>query len=95
MEITEIRITLKNEERLRAFVNVTFDNVFVVRGLKVINGTRGFFVSMPSKRRPDGSYQDMAHPINTDMRKLLEEKIIEAYYAEIERKGGNDPRLSN
>lgn len=88
MEITEVRLTLRNEDKLRAFANVTFDNEFVIRGLKVINGKQGYFVSMPSRKRPDGTYQDIAHPINNDMRKKLEEKILDAYEAELNAKGG-------
>ncbi len=84
MEITEIRFTIKNEEKLRAFANVTFDSAFVIRGLKVIYGSRGLFVSMPSRRRPDGTYQDIAHPINTDMRRHLERAVLEAYEKEIQ-----------
>ena len=83
MEITEIRITMRNEEKLKAFANVAFDNAFVIRGLKIINGKRGYFVSMPSKRRPDGTYQDMAHPINTEVRRQLEKKILEAYKSQL------------
>ena len=83
MEITEIRLTMRNEEKLKAFANVTFDNSFVIRGLKIINGNKGYFISMPSKRRPDGTYQDVAHPINTEMRRLLERKVLEAYENEV------------
>ena len=83
MEITEIRFTMRNEEKLRAFANVTFDDSFVIRGLKVISGSRGFFVSMPSRRRPDGTYQDVAHPINTEMRRHLESMVLEAYEREV------------
>jgi stage V sporulation protein G len=79
VEITEVKLTLRNEEKLKAFVSVTFDNAFVVRGLKVINGKEGYFVSMPSRKRKDGSYQDIAHPINNDMRKRLEDAILDEY----------------
>ena len=58
MEITEVRITLTNEEKLKAFANITFDNSFVVRGFKVISGSQGYFVSMPSRKRKDGTFQD-------------------------------------
>ena len=85
MKITEVRVTLRNEEKLKAFASVTFDNEFVIRGLKVINGKQGYFVSMPSRKRPDGSYQDIAHPINNEMRKVLEERILDEYEAEINR----------
>lgn len=79
MEITEVRITLRDEEKLKAFANVTFDDAFVVRGLKVINGTNGYFVSMPSRKRPDGTYQDIAHPINNEMRRVIEDAVLGAY----------------
>ena len=79
MEITEIRLTLRNEENHKAFANVTFDNAFVIRGLKIISGNKGLFISMPSKKRPDGTYQDIAHPVNSDMRRLLEKSVLEAY----------------
>ncbi len=86
MEITEIRLTLKNEDKLKAFVNVTFDNAFVIRGLKIINGNKGFFLSMPSKKRPNGTYQDIAHPVNSEMRRRLEERVLEAYEKEVTQK---------
>lgn len=79
MEITEVRITLRDEEKLKAFANITFDNAFVIRGLKVINGNQGYFVSMPSRKRSDGTHQDIAHPVNNEMRKLIEEKVLQAY----------------
>ncbi|MCH9024351.1 MAG: septation protein SpoVG family protein, partial [candidate division Zixibacteria bacterium] len=53
MEITEIRVTLKDEERLKGFANITFDSSFVVRGMKIIEGNTGLFVSMPSRKRPN------------------------------------------
>ena len=84
MQITEVKLTIRNEERLKGFANITFDNAFVVRGLKIISGSRGLFVSMPSKRRSDGSFQDIAHPINAEMRELIESKVLEAYNNELE-----------
>ena len=83
MEITEIRVTLRDEERLKGFANVTFDEAFVVRGMKIIQGNNGFFVSMPSRKRPDGTYQDIAHPVCKDMRQTIEMKVLEAYEAEL------------
>jgi stage V sporulation protein G len=84
MVITEINVTLRNEEKLKAFVNVTFDNQFVVRGMKVIKGANGFFVSMPSRRMPDGSFRDIAHPINNDFREFIEKAILEEYTRKFE-----------
>lgn len=83
MEITEIRVTLRDEEKLRGFANVTFDNAFVVRGMKIIQGNTGYFVSMPSRKRPDGTHQDIAHPVNRDMRNDLEKAVLEAYEEEL------------
>ena len=81
MEITEIRVTLRDEERLKGFANVTFDDAFVIRGMKIIQGNNGHFVSMPR------TYQDIAHPINSDMRRMIEEKVLEAYNAEVKSQG--------
>lgn len=83
MDITEIKLVLKSNDKLRGFANITFDNAFVIRGLKIIDGSKGLFVSMPSKRRTDGSFQDIAHPINSNMRLLIEQKVLEAYQNEI------------
>lgn len=83
MELTEIRINLRNEEKLKAFVHVTFDDVFIVRGLKVINGKDGLFVCMPSRKLPDGTYKDIAHPIVDDFRIRLEKEILDKYAEEV------------
>jgi stage V sporulation protein G len=88
VEITEVRITLRNEDKLKAFANVTFDEEFVIRGLKVINGTNGYFVSMPSRKRSDGTHQDIAHPINNRMRQKLESAVLEAYEEELKSNAG-------
>jgi stage V sporulation protein G len=87
MEITEVRITLTNEEKLKAFANITFDNSFVVRGLKVIAGAQGYFVSMPSRRRKDGTFQDLAHPVTNELRKKIEGKVLDAFESEVNRTG--------
>ncbi|OGP16163.1 MAG: septation protein SpoVG [Deltaproteobacteria bacterium RIFCSPLOWO2_02_FULL_50_16] len=87
MEITEVRITLMNEEKLKAYVSVTFDGSFVVRDLKVIQGTNGMFVAMPSKKMKDGSFRDIAHPLNNEFRTKLEHQVLEAYRREAGTKG--------
>ncbi len=79
MEITEVNIFLQNEERLKAYVSITFDNVFVVRNLKIIDGKKGLFVSMPSRKTKEGDYKDIAHPITNEMRDLIEKKVLLAY----------------
>ena len=85
MDITEVRITLRDEGRLRAFASITFDNCFVVRGLKIIESTNGTFVAMPSRKRGNGEYQDIAHPISREAREWLENAVIAAYETELER----------
>ena len=79
MEITEVRLTLRQEDRLKAFVSITFDNAFVVRGLKVIEGNTGLFVAMPSRRRKDGEFRDIAHPINNETRRMIEDAVLKEY----------------
>lgn len=83
MIISEVRITLRDEEKLKAFANVTFDNCFVVRGMKVIQGTAGYFVSMPSRKREDGTHSDIAHPTCMEMRQKLEEAVLKAYTSDL------------
>jgi len=82
VEITEIRITLRDDEKLRAFASITLDNMIVIRGLKIIEGTSGTFIAMPSRQRKDGSYQDVAHPINREAREWLESQVIGAFKEE-------------
>jgi stage V sporulation protein G len=87
VEITEVRITLKDEAKLKAFASITFDDCFVLRGLKVISGAQGYFVSMPSRRTRLGTFQDIAHPITNEMRKQIETAILDAFEAELIKSG--------
>ena len=80
MKITEVKVfPAKNNGRLKAYATIVFDNDFIVRELKVIEGDKGLFVSMPSRRRKDGSFRDIVHPLNADTRKTIEEAIIKEY----------------
>ncbi|MGE0616746.1 MAG: septation regulator SpoVG [Bacteriovoracia bacterium] len=88
MDITEVKIFPVDEDKLKAYVTIVLDNCFVVRDLKIINGNTGLFVAMPSKKRKDGSYKDVAHPLNQSTRSQMEEQILNAYLAEIKRTGG-------
>jgi stage V sporulation protein G len=83
MEITEVRVFPVHEEKLKAYVTVTFDGCFVVRDLKVIQGNTGLFVAMPAKRRKDGTFKDIAHPLNQEMRDRLERAILSEYEREL------------
>lgn len=85
MEITEVKVFPVNEDKLKAYVTVIFDNCFVVRDLKIINGNTGLFVAMPSKKRKDGTFRDIAHPLNSEMRNLLEKKILSTYEEELKK----------
>ena len=80
MEITDIRVRkIDSEGKMRAVVSVTFDDMFVVHDMKIIEGENGLFIAMPSRKTPSGEYKDIAHPINPQTRETLQEKIIEAY----------------
>jgi stage V sporulation protein G len=83
MEVTEVRVFPVNEEKLKAYVTITFDNCFVVRDVKVISGSNGLFVAMPSKKMKDGTYRDIAHPVNNEMRDKIEKQVIAAYEQEL------------
>jgi stage V sporulation protein G len=92
LEITEVRVTLREDDkhdRLKAFATMTLNNAFVIRGLKIIQGTNGVFVAMPSRRRPDGQFQDIAHPINNETRRLMEEIVLAEYEREMERQSSH------
>ena len=81
MDITEVRVFLKDgiDKKLKAYVTVTFDNAFVVRNIKVIEGKSGLFVAMPSRKTPDGEFRDIAHPITQDARELIQSAILKEY----------------
>ncbi len=85
MEITEISIRLRNEPKLKAFVNVTFDNVFAIKGLKIIHSKKGFLLCMPSRRAEDGTQRDIAHPISRTFREKLEHEVLDEYKRAVKR----------
>lgn len=87
MGITEVRIALINEGKLRAFVSIVFDNCFVVCDIKVIEGPDGLFVSMPSRRTSNGTFQDIAHPICEEMRLKMDKIILDAFQTELRNRG--------
>ena len=80
MQITDVRVRkLFNEGPMKAIVSVTFDGQLAVHDIKVINARDKFFIVMPSRKNPDESFRDIVHPINSDFRTMLEEKVIAAY----------------
>lgn len=79
MDITDVKIFPVAEDKLRAYVTITLDGCFVVRDLKVISGAAGLFVAMPAKKRKDGSYKDIAHPLNAETRERFEKVVLAEY----------------
>ena len=88
MEITDVRVFPVSEEKLKAYVTITFDDCFVVRDLKVIHGNNGLFVAMPSKKRKDGTFRDTAHPLNNETRERIESRVLSEYEKEVDRMPG-------
>ncbi|MBQ0027683.1 MAG: septation regulator SpoVG [Lachnospiraceae bacterium] len=80
MKVTDIRVRkIEKEGKMKAVVSITLDDEFVVHDIKVIDGEKGLFIAMPSKKTNDGEYRDIAHPINSEMRTSLQNMILEAY----------------
>ena len=79
MEITEVRVFPVDEEKLKAYASIVLDACFIVNDLKIIEGKRGLFISMPSRRRKRGGYRDVAHPLNNETRRLIEECVLAEY----------------
>ena len=97
LEITDCRVRLcsKEDEKLKAFATITFNHCFVVTDLKVIQGAKGLFVAMPSRRRKDGKFRDIAHPLNQETRALIEQRVLDSYHRELEQLGGRLPASSD
>ena len=80
MQITDVRVRkVTKEGKMRAVVSITIDDVFVVHDIKVIEGEKGLFIAMPSKKATDGEYRDIAHPINSETRDRIQSLILEKY----------------
>ena len=86
MKVTDIRIRIgkqtENNERLRAYADITFDESFVIHGLKTIDGQNGLFVAMPSRRMPNGEFKDIVHPIKPELRAEITKVILEKFEQE-------------
>ncbi len=84
MRVTDVRIRRVNQEgKMKAVCSVTFDDAFVVHDVKVVEGQRGLFVAMPSRRTPAGEFRDIAHPISSDARELIQSAVLKAYQESI------------
>jgi len=80
MEITDVKIKkVEADGKLMAYVSITFDDCFVVHNLKVIKGKEGIFVAMPNRKTRNGEFKDIAHPINSDYRNILQTKVLDEY----------------
>lgn len=88
MVITDVRLRLikgNGDVKLKAYADITFDGCFVIHGLKVIDGQKGMFVAMPSRKMPNGEYKDVVHPITPEFRKSITDCVIEVYKKEVEK----------
>ena len=79
MNITQVKVFPVNEEKLKAYVSIVIDGCFLVSDLKIIQGPNGLFISMPSKRKKNGEFKDVAHPLNRETRELLEKHVLGEY----------------
>ncbi len=79
MQITEVKVFPVQEEKLKAFVSIVFDSCFMVNDIKIIQGREGLFISMPSRRKKNGEFKDVAHPLNNDTRRAIEAEILGEY----------------
>lgn len=84
MEITDVSIFVVNGDKLKAYATVVFDDAFIVRDMKIICGNNGLFVAMPNKKTKDGTFRDVAHPLNKDMRNLIEASVLKEYKTQVE-----------
>ena len=93
MEITEVRIFPVEDDKLKAFVSIILDDCFVISDIKIIHGPKGLFVSMPSKKRKDGTFRDIAHPLNSDTRRMMEDQILARYQTDVSQAARLEPRI--
>ena len=82
MEITDVRVYPARDEKVRAFVSIVFDRCFMVNDIKVIQGRDGLFISMPSRKKKNGEFKDVAHPLNNETRRMIEDAVIGEYERE-------------
>jgi stage V sporulation protein G len=87
MEITEVKVFPIQEEKLKAFVSIVFDHCFMVNDIKIIQGRDGLFISMPSRKKKNGEFKDVAHPLNNETRRTIEEKVLAEYDRALEERG--------
>ena len=79
MNITDVKIFLRPSDQLKAFANIVIEDAFIIKNIKIIEGKNGLFVAMPSQKGKNGEYRDIAHPLNTETRGLIEKLVLDAY----------------
>lgn len=89
MQITEVKVFPVSEEKLKAFVSVVFDGCFMVNDIKIINGRDGLFISMPSRKKKNGEFKDVAHPLNNETRRMIEGLVLDEYERILSERGGS------
>jgi stage V sporulation protein G len=87
VEITDVRVFPVGDEKLKAFVSIVFDRCFMINDIKVIRGKDGLFISMPSRKKRNGEFKDVAHPLNQETRRRVEERILAEYEAVLSGNG--------
>ena len=95
MEITEVKVFPVHDKKLRAFVSIVLDGSFMVNDIKVIQGKDGFFISMPSRRKKNGRFKDIAHPLNQETRQVMEDRIVAEYQRVVESDDEPRPRAED
>jgi len=91
MEITEVKVFPIQEEKLKAFVSIVFDQCFMVNDIKIIQGRAGLFISMPSRKKKNGEFKDVAHPLNNETRRMIEDKVLGEYERILAERGEQLP----
>lgn len=79
MEVTEVRIYPQKEKKIKAYATITLDNVLVIHNLRIVAFDNGVKIFMPSRKTSDGTHKDVAHPISSDLRQQIEQKVLDAY----------------
>lgn len=91
MEITEVKVFPVDEEKLKAFVSIVFDRCFMVNDIKIIQGRDGLFISMPSRKKKNGEFKDVAHPLNNETRQMIEQVVVAEYERVLGERGEDLP----
>jgi len=94
MEITEVKVFPIQEEKLKAFVSIVFDHSFMVNDIKIIQGREGLFISMPSRKKKNGEFKDVAHPLNNETRRMIEDKVLGEYERILAERGEEMPQIA-